>query len=277
MKRPILLIDSNYLCYRAHYSTGTLSYGDKSTGVIYGFLRDIVDLQDRFQPEAFCFCFDFGKNLRKLILPDYKDGRPPMPDEFKEQVRNLRKLYLRQLGYRNIFYQRGYEADDLIGHICLSDMARNKFIIVSGDHDMYQLLSKRVLIFNPGKKRAVTEDSFSREYGISPLQFVDCKAIAGCKTDNIKGVKGVGEKTAARFLNGTLGPTSKAFNNIVTNNKVWQANRSLVKLPFPGVEMRLVKPDKLRVGAWEDLAEKLGMESMKGKAPVNKKKGFGIF
>jgi hypothetical protein len=82
MAKPLLLLDSNYLCHRAHYSTGELSCGDYRTGVIFGFLRTVIELQDRFLPGAIAFCFDKGPILRELDYPEYKEAR-------REKYRNM--------------------------------------------------------------------------------------------------------------------------------------------------------------------------------------------
>lgn len=267
--KTILLIDCDYLCHRAWYSTGHLD-----NGVIFGFFRELIELQDKFMPEAFCFCFDFGKNLRKVDYPKYKSNREPMPEEFEVQRHGLRRKHLKELGYNNIHYQRGYEADDVISGVSGNLPNNQRCIVVSSDSDLYQLLGPRTSIYRPSKGSIITEDSFSRDYGITPTQWVDCKAIAGCKTDCVEGIKGVGEKTAAKFLSGNLSPTSKAFEAIVKGTKTWKKNRHLVRLPYPGLGTFEVKKDSIKAGNWEELAERLGMFSISKRAPKRSKSKF---
>lgn len=273
-----LLIDTNYLCWRAYYTTGELSSGNVKTGILYGILRDIIDLQDRFQPDCFCFCFDKGTSLRKADYPAYKSNRTRIP-EVDEQIKAIRLKYLPQLGYRNIFAFKGYEADDCIAKLSLQRTDNNvhNYIIVSGDHDMYQLLGRGVEIYHPASKRHITEDSFSKLYGLSPLQWIDCKSIAGCKTDCVEGIKGVAEKTAAKFINGKLSPISKSFKAIVEGNEKWRSNRHLIRLPYPGLpELEVRAPEELKKGSWHHLAKKLDMKSIMDREPVQKKRGLGI-
>ncbi len=278
------ILDCHYLCYRAWFTTGGLSYGDTDTGVLYGFLREIVTLQDRFLPSCFIFCFDHGTPIRKEAYPAYKSNRHKNLSEedieglklFRKQVRELRKEHLPALGYSNIFYQKGYEADDCIAKIVHRYNHDNiRHVIVSADHDLYQLLGRRCSIYNPHRKTVTTEKSFSKEYGVSPSQWVDVKSIAGCSTDSIGGIRGVGEKTAAKFIAGKLDGQSKAFQKIVEGNAIWKANVPLVSLPYEGIkDFRVRSNEEVSAVDWEIMMEKLGMKTLKNKAPKNR--GFGI-
>jgi DNA polymerase-1 len=286
MAKPLLLLDSNYLCHRAHYSTGELSCGDYRTGVIFGFLRTVIELQDRFLPGAIAFCFDKGPILRELDYPEYKEARREkyrnMTEEERvskeymdEQIRDLRTKHIKALGFANIFYQRGYEGDDIIASICEDKRYRGvRKIIVSNDHDLYQLLSKKTSIYTPGSKGTlITQSGFEREFGVTPSQWIDVKAIAGCRTDGVQGIQGVGEKKAAGFLNGSLqkqtkaGKENKAFSAIVHGNRIWKRNRHLVELPYPGCRTFTIRRDNVKPGSWEQFVNRLGMKSLKGKAP----------
>lgn len=281
-----LLLDGNYLCHRAWHAHGDLHFQDVRTGVIFGFFRDIIYLQDKYPNAQFAFCFDRKPLWRAGDYPGYKKKR--IKDKYTEeeieskkffdrQVKLLREEYLTQLGYRNVFYQRGYEADDVIASI-VNDNSQQLFIIVSADQDLFQLLSPRVTIWNPKTKVLTTEASFSKEFGVTPTQWVDVKAIAGCKTDSIDGVqKGIGPKTAAKFLNGKIVSGSEPFQAIVKGDKIWKRNRYLVRLPYPGVnQFKLIK-SHVQAGSWKELARKLGMTSIKDKVPRSKKpEGFGF-
>lgn len=291
--RTWLLLDCNYLCYRAWYTTGGLSHGGIQTGVLFGFMRDITTLQDRFNTDLFAFCFDRGRPLRERDYPQYKSGRRKdwteedieMHKLFKSQVKQLRTEHLSDsLQSPNVFSQPGYEADDVIASICHNGVGSDQFIIVSADHDLYQLLGPSVSIFNPGKGSKsssgggalITEKSFSKEYGVSPTQWVDVKAIAGCSSDSIEGIKGIGEKTAAKFINGSLKTDSVSFEKIVKGNKIWKSNRHIVKLPYPGVNTFQLTPEGLSQDGWRELATRMGMRTLK-QPPKTKGEGFGIF
>jgi len=113
---PWLVLDCNLLCYRAHFSTGQLSFDNNPTGVIYGFLRDINVLQTIHATKKIAFCFDKGKPKRKEILRTYKQGRrkertPEEIETFNElgiQINQLRDEILPEIGFRNVFGQSGY-------------------------------------------------------------------------------------------------------------------------------------------------------------------------
>jgi len=109
-------------------------------------------------------------------------------------------------------------------------------------------------------KMMLTEAWLIGEYGIAPSQWADVKAIAGCSSDGVEGVRGVGEKTAAKFLRGNLKPASKAHQAIVAGNNVWRRNLPLVRLPFPGVgKFDLESDSELD---WNPTFYKLGMSSL---------------
>jgi len=130
------------------------------------------------------------------------------------------------------------------------------------------LLSQgRVSMWNPQKKQAITAESFGREWGIDPTMWADVKAIAGCSTDNVQGVKGVGEKTAVKFLTGGLGPDTKAFDRItsIDGNDVWERNLHLTRLPFKGTKRFKLVDDCLTQEKWNELMERLGMKTLVGR------------
>lgn len=272
-----LILDSNYLCHRAFYAMGGLSNGEVLTGVVFGFMRDIVSLQDFHQTDNIIFCFDYGRSKRAIDYPEYKANRyesivngeqADKMEELLAQIKALRLDYLRSVGFNNVFFEKGFEADDLIAQLC-ADIKEDEIVIVSSDKDLYQLLSPRVSMHNPHKKTTITVQDFKKEWLISPIQWVDVKALAGCNTDNVKGIKGVGEKTAAKFLTGHLKPGSKAFKSIVENNKIWRRNRGIVRLPYPGTPSVKLESDCVTRAKWVALCERLGMSSLQSQPPIS--------
>lgn len=267
-----LVIDAPYLCHRAFHSMGNLSYGEAMTGTLFGFLREVITLKDLFQPDHFVFCFDAGTSKRREKYPKYKRSRRTKertPEEqelyqqMQKQMRLLRYEHLKGLGFSNVFYQIGYEADDIIGHLCWED--HPQIIIVSCDHDLYQLLSPRVSIWNVQTSTMLTDESFRAECEIEPSQWVDVKAMAGCSTDDIQGIKGVGEITACKYLRGELKKGVK-FDSIVQNDHIWRRNLELVRLPLPGLnpERLQVKKDQVSQSKWVELCNRYGFQSLKG-------------
>ncbi len=102
------------------------------------------------------------------------------------------------------------------------------------------------------------------------------KAIAGCSTDEIKGVQRVGEKTAAKFIRGELKTTSAAYQNIILGNKIWKRNIPLVQLPYHGTDQFPLEVDDVNIQSWRHLAKKLGMKSLMEVENKPKRKGFGL-
>jgi hypothetical protein len=209
----------------------------------------------------------------------------------QKQIKHLRSTLLPELGYRNILCEKGYEADDLIASVVDNLGEGHEAIVVARDGDYYQLLGPRCIIWNPSKGKAVTAKSFIKEYGISPSQWADVKALAGCGTDDVEGICGIGEKTAAAFLAGKLKPTSAKHRLIVRNHKIWKLNLPLVRLPFEGTPVVKLRKDKVNEKKWKQLCNRLGFRTLqdihlgasdgKAKAAKGKKrkrpsKGFGI-
>jgi len=235
-----LVIDSNFLAYRAYYSLGGLSHEDVETGVMFGFLSAILDLGHQFQTNRFVFCWDSKHSLRKEIYPEYKANRVVTdPEEkkrkeiFYKQVKILR-LWAAPCLSRNSFLIRGYEADDLI-MACCSFEPGGRVITVTADEDLYQVLQLRHNEwYNPTKRLRVTHNSFTSEKGIDPSQWALVKALAGDTSDNIKGVKGVGKATAIKYVRHELRDdreTYKSIREFVATGQL-KTNLKLITLPF---------------------------------------------
>lgn len=273
-KEPTLLLDVSYLAYRAFYAgMGQLSFNHIKTGVVYGVLKEIMFLQDRFQTKKIGFCFDVGKPNRSYSCPTYKSNRKEnksdeelkMILEVKNQLKLMRKEYLPEVGFQNIFWQKGFEADDVIAKIVL-DRPKRKFIIVSSDQDLYQLLGYNCSIWNPASKELRTEEWFREKYGCGPEAWVQVKAMAGCSSDNVPGITGVGEKTALKFIRGELSK-GVAFDKIVLGAKIWKSNLDLIRIPFPGIQPFTFVKDSLSPEGWGKLTSRLGMQSLTASIP----------
>ena len=273
-KPPTLLIDTSYLAYRAYYSgLGQLAYDFIPTGVTYGVLKEVRYLMDHFSTNRIAFCFDFGKPNRSLIYPQYKGNRKKGKTEqelaailsVKKQVHMLRKEYLSMVGFRNILFHKGYEADDVIAKV-IQDRPNREFVIVSSDHDLYQLLGKNVSVWNPAKKERITEELFRERFNCGPDTWKLVKAMAGCSSDNVEGIQGVGEKTAIKYICGAL-TKGKVFDKIITGTKVWKRNINLVSLPYPGINSFELFKDEVSPEGWEALTSKLGFKSLAADIP----------
>lgn len=206
-----------------------------------------------------------------MLYPDYKLSRRKKErteeekaeeDNDRKQVSNLKSHILSDLGYRNVFSENGYEADDLLARISYSitSSSADDVVLVSADKDLYQLLGKGVLLWNPASKREVTAAIVEEEYNVRPNQWVKVKAIAGCASDGIKGVKGIGEKRACGYLNGSLPQKFRYYQAIEDAwGTVVLPNLRLVTLPFPGTPSFELQEDEVKPSKWRDVTEKLGM------------------
>lgn len=282
-----IILDCDYLCHRAKYTTGSLSYETVPTGIIYGFLRSLSSFQDLFDSCSFVFCWDSHFSYRRKIYPEYKAHRDRLlsedemifEQEFQRQMKKLRTIYLSMIGFENVFIQRGYESDDIIASLCRDILLKSSFgeeceaIIVSSDKDLYQCVSASVSIYNPQKGKLLTLQGFKKLYGILPNQWAMVKAIAGCATDNVKGIRGVGEKTAIRYLLGKLTEGTKYFDiTCPMGEDIIAKNLPLVCLPMEGTNEFKLRKDNLSEEGWREVSSMLGMKSLRNKIPFGDKR-----
>lgn len=274
MNQPILVFDAHYICHRAFHSASRgLSFGNKATGVIYGFFRTWSAITREFCTQRAVFCFEGQTLKRRLIDPDYKirhaKSLTPMETrdhkEMHDQLRALRDRYLLGIGFKNVFHYDGYESDDIMAAIAFSMPEDQKVILVTSDSDLYQCLRPNVSIYSPHKSKLLTYKWFRETYQISPHKWAVVKALSGCHGDNVRGIRGVGEVTALRYLTGTLKP-GKAYDSIrsVEAKEIVRVNRMLVELPFKGCPVPTILDDKISPSAWNQLCFDLGMTSMLG-------------
>lgn len=275
--KSYLLFDTHYLCHRAYHTTGGgsnregLTHLGVSTGTTFGVLRDIDSMVELFQPDICVFAFDSGgPGLRKEIYAEYKSSRQKERTEaemeslriFNEEIKNLATKILPNLGFRNIFRSKGYEGDDIIAKV-VQDLPNNsQSAIITGDQDLFQLLSSSpsVVWRHPGGK-LVTFESFKKEYGIDPVDWVQVKAIAGCSSDDVPGVPGVGEKTAIKYILRTLPRESKKFQSIEESLGICARNMKLVRIPLPGLPEFILRQDEVSQEKREKVYSELGIAS----------------
>ena len=286
MNNKWLILDCNYLCHRAAHSIGDLSYKGAKTGVVYGFLKDILFLQEKFDTKRIVFCWDKGPYLREELYPSYKQNRKGLYKklteeekkfwvEFVIQVKKLRTRYLKTIGFSNIFYQNGYESDDIIASICFNLPEGDEAIIISNDQDLYQLIRWNVSFYSPQKRKLFTLQDFKRRYGIEPCLWTAVKVLAGCSTDSIPGIKGIGEKTAIKYLKGQLKKATKAYQAIISKkgNRIFKRNLKLVWLPFEGTKVfKLRKCNHFSNQGWLKVTKALGMKSLQNRNMFMKEK-----
>lgn len=205
--KKVVLVDGNNLLFRSYYATaysGTILRNSKGfpTNALYGFTSMINKIIEEEKPEFMVVAFDIGKNFRKEKYDFYKEGRNATPDELKMQMPIARTL-LDAMGIKYLELAP-YEADDIIGTVAAYAEKNEDYysLIVSSDKDLLQLISFETevkLLKQTGFIR-FNEETFKDEYGIEPIKIIDLKALMGDASDNIPGVKGIGEKTALKLL-----------------------------------------------------------------------------
>lgn len=277
MHRPLLILDVHNLAFRAFHSHRELSWQGKATGTLYGFLQSLSALKDRFLTDSIAFCFEGGQSERALLYPPYKakrhsKERPPEEVEALRQMRvqlhQLRQEILPAVGFRNIYCERGLEADDLMAIVARRD-AREK-VMVTSDKDLYQCISPTVCCYAPGKDELLTDATFRSRYEIRPSQWAVVKAIAGCLSDEISGIPGVGEASALKFVQGRM-PTSHLRHRRIVSPKgkaIVLRNRRLVTLPLRDVDLPPITDDEISRKAWDGVCRDLGFRSLLGRPPV---------
>ncbi len=202
----IILVDGNNLLFRSYYATaynGNYMRNSKGfpTNALFGFANMINKIVLEEKPSYILVAFDKGKTFRHEKYKDYKAGRIEMPDELKQQF-PVAKQMLTLMGIK--YYEiENYEADDIIGTFAkFCDNTNYIGTIISSDKDLLQLISDSVDIKLLKMKDYIryNKSSFYDEYKINPINIIDLKALMGDTSDNIKGVKGIGEKTALKLL-----------------------------------------------------------------------------
>lgn len=203
----LMVIDGNSIVNRAFYGVRMLNTRDgRPTNAVFGFVNILLKLLEQERPDAACCTFDLrAPTFRHLAYDGYKATRKGMPEELAVQMPVLKQV----LDAMNIprFELEGWEADDLIGTIARRSGERGwHTVAVTGDKDSLQLVSDTVTValvttrMGQTTTRAVTPEVFREEYGFDPIHMIDLKALMGDASDNIPGVKGIGEKTAMDLI-----------------------------------------------------------------------------
>ena len=205
--KKVILVDGNNLMFRSYYATaytGNVMKNSKgfATNALYGFVGMMNKIISEEKPQYIAVAFDIGKNFRKQKYETYKEGRQATPDDLKLQMPVARDI-LTAMGIK-YFELEPYEADDIIGTLakmCDQDPEYDGTII-SSDKDLLQLLSPVVDMKLLKQKDYIRYNpkSFKEDWGIEPINIIDYKALAGDSSDNIPGVKGIGDKTALSLL-----------------------------------------------------------------------------
>ena len=201
--KKVVLIDGNNLIFRSYYATayrGEILTNSKGlpTNAVYAYIQMLLKIIAEEKPSHIMVAFDKGKTFRHESYDDYKGGRSETPKELKEQIPYAKKV-TRAMGI-TVEEIENYEADDIIG--TYSKKIDEEVLVVSSDRDLLQLISPNVRMKLLKMKDYIyyDEKSFYEDYGIKPIEIIDLKALMGDSSDNIKGVAGIGEKTALKLI-----------------------------------------------------------------------------
>ncbi len=219
MKKRLFVVDGHALCYRAYYAfirNPLFNSEGQNTSAIYGFARMLFKLIDEQKPDYLLVAFDPPvKTFRFELYPQYKANRQKMPDDLKVQIDEIKSM-IDVLGIKR-FEDENYEADDVMGSIAEQYASEDmEVVLVTGDKDALQLVNENVTIY--ANKKGISDyevytPHYVRErYGFEPEQIIDFMALVGDASDNIPGVKGIGEKTAGKLIS-----RYKSLENLYNN------------------------------------------------------------
>jgi DNA polymerase I len=206
-KPTLMLLDGNSLAYRAFYALPAENFKTKSgltTNAVYGFTAMLINLMRDESPSHIAAAFDVSRQtFRSERFPEYKATRVSTPDEFRGQI-DITKEVLNAMGITALA-EPGFEADDIIATLATQgEAAGYRVLVVTGDRDALQLVNADVTVLYPIKGVSTlmryTPDAVVEKYGLTPAQYPDFAALRGDPSDNLPGIPGVGEKTAAKWI-----------------------------------------------------------------------------
>jgi DNA polymerase-1 len=222
-KPKLVLIDGHALAYRAYYALppDLKTRAGELTGAVYGFTSMMINAWRDEQPDYIAVTFDVGKTFRNGLFADYKATRAKMPEELARQLDRIQQVV--QTFNVPVVTAEGFEADDVLGTLAARATADGlQTIIVTGDTDVFQLIGPDVRVLINRRQWSDTqlydEAAVRERYGLEPRQLIDYKALVGDTSDNVPGVKGVGDKTATRLLQkyGSLEAVYEHLDEITT-------------------------------------------------------------
>jgi len=265
-----VLVDGRGVLHCAlHWAIKNYEGMDVSKALVFCFFQKLKYAARTFHTNRLVFCWESEKLYRTEIYPEYKATRADtheLVDPYMPLFMEMQTAIIPALGFANSLSITGLEADDIIAVLTRQEN-RLPLAIFSEDGDLYQLIKQNV--FQMSVKRA-TEDTrpsvmskarFIDIFGLPPGKWGDVKAIGGCRSDGVKGIKGVGEATAIKYLLGQLKGLKHYL--IEQNQELIKFNEKLVKLPYEKAPERIeLRPDKLNAAAFVEMVKKYDLYSM---------------
>jgi len=199
----ILIIDGNNYAFRTAAIHSLTNDINEDVTVMYGFIKMLQHMVQKHSPEQIFVCWDYGGSKpKKDFYPDYKGNRKHDSTLHEEVSRQIKLLHgILPLLKVQVVQTRGVEADDIIWYISKKLSEDGKDVLVtSSDQDLLQCINTKTSVYSPARKIEITLDNFRDIYGVEHKSFVDYKALVGDTSDNIKGVEGIGKKTASDLL-----------------------------------------------------------------------------
>jgi DNA polymerase-1 len=265
--RPTLvLIDAQALVHQLYHAIAPMTSGDgRPTNIVFGFARDLFYFRDELQPDYLVYIFDApGPTFRDSLVTDYKAHRKPPDDDLIAQIPMVEQLL--EAAHVPMLRLAGYEADDIIATVAKAGEARGMDVLIcSSDKDCRQLVTDHVRILNLRKRIFLDRHGIKEDWGVTPEQAVDYQTLVGDSVDNVKGVKGVGDKTAAKLLqhfgsldnlvanldklDGIVSPRIQAALKDAVETKALEVGRKLVTL-HPDVPIKY-DWEKWREPTWD--------------------------
>jgi len=296
--RKLVLIDGNSLLHRAYHAYPHLMTKEgQPTGAIYGFVVMMLSAVSRLEPSHLVIAWDVSKRtFRHDKYEAYKAGRPEMDQDLVDQMQVTRKV----VETFNIpqFGLDGFEADDVIGTLAEQSCADGEVIIITGDRDALQLIKdKKIVVYMPsvgkgmygkGRDRGVSiydKQAVKAKYGLVPEQIIDLKALMGDSSDNVPGVKGVGQVTATKLLQerGSLEDIYKNIEDLSVSERIKKLLRQDKEMAFKSKELVTICKDvpikfswkKCRVHDYNkskvlEMFDRLGFKSLRERLPADK-------
>ena len=212
---PLVLVDGSSYLYRAFHALPPLTNSKgMPTGAVKGVLNMLRSLRKQYPDSPFAVVFDAkGGTFRDEMYAEYKANRPSMPDDMRVQIEPLHAS-VKALGFPLLCVE-GVEADDVIGTLARSSAAATRPVVIStGDKDMAQLVDAHITLVNTMSGSSMDIEGVKEKFGVAPEQIIDLLALMGDSSDNIPGVKGVGEKTAVGLLLGVNGGIKELYENL---------------------------------------------------------------